>query len=272
MLDGGNDAGDETQEVSVTFEARVGAEAFDCNNTYSELGSSKVKATFNDFRFYIYDVRLVNEAGEEVSVSLTQGGDFQYQDVALLDFEDNSGNCQNGTEATNQVITGTVPAGSYTGVRFGLGVPDNLNHTDFATQPAPLNLSGMAWPWLSGRQFMRADTQVVVSSGARPVFFVHLGSSMCTGSPAAGNVTCARPNRPAIELDHFDAERDKVVFDYAKLIEDVALDADKGGAKGCMVDTGDPECDSILGKLGVDTSTGMPSKDASQSVFSVEAK
>jgi len=44
-------------------------------------------------------------------------------DLALLDFEDGTGGCVNGTPDVNDRVAGTVPEGHYTGLRFTLGVP-----------------------------------------------------------------------------------------------------------------------------------------------------
>ena len=46
------------------------------------------------------------------------------------------GTCAGGTTATNTSIRGTYPAGSYTGIKFTVGVPFDLNHLDSTTQSA----------------------------------------------------------------------------------------------------------------------------------------
>jgi len=66
--------------------------------------------------------------GKSIPVNLTQDGKWQYQNVALLDFENKSGGCANGTVETRNQIVGTIPKGNYQGLQFTLGVPFNLNH------------------------------------------------------------------------------------------------------------------------------------------------
>lgn len=282
MLDASADGGEQeagaggdaaaARPVELSFEARVGDAVFDCAQTYDAIGSSNIRVEMLDFRFYIHGVHLVDDAGREVPVALTQDGAFQYEDVALLDFEDRTGSCSNGTSDTNALVKGTVPEGNYKAVRFAVGVPEALNHTDHANTPAPLNLTAMVWTWQAGRLFTRLDARVATESGARPSFLIHLGSDQCSGNPAAGDsVTCNYPNRAEVELADFDPERDKIVLDYAKLVADVALDQDQGGDPGCMSDASDPECVSIVGKLGLDPQTGAPGASA-QSVFSIEPK
>jgi uncharacterized repeat protein (TIGR04052 family) len=266
------DAAPEPRSIELSFEARVGSAVFDCAQTYEQVGTSKVRVSFSDFRLYVYDVRLIDEAEQEIPLELTQDGDFQHEDVALLDFENRTGGCVNGTVETNTVVRGTLPDGNFKALRFGVGVPSALNHGDPLQAPSPLNLTAMLWTWQAGRLFTRIDTRVETSSGNRPAFLIHLGSDGCSGNPVAGQaVTCARPNRSAIELADFDPQRDKIVLDYAKLVAEVALDNDQGGESGCMAGAADPECQSIFGQLGLDPQSGAPGGDA-QVVFSVEPK
>src|SRR5688572_8174981 len=95
--------------VSIAFEGRVGSEPFRCTQAYTQLGTGKVTADLLDFRLYVHDVRLVTRDGRETPVTLTQDKKWQYENVALLDFEDKSGSCANGTVDTNTRVTGTVP-------------------------------------------------------------------------------------------------------------------------------------------------------------------
>jgi uncharacterized repeat protein (TIGR04052 family) len=265
--------GGATREVEVSFEARVGSLPFACDRTYSELGTSKVTVALRDFRLYLYDVRLVDADDREVALELTQDGKFQYEDVALLDFEDRTGTCQNGTAETNMAVKGKAPAGTYKGLRFGVGMPSALNHGNPAEQSSPLNLSALSWAWQQGHQFVRIDARVQADAGAGPSFVVHLGSAGCEGDPRAGEqVTCAHPNRAAIDLSGFDPETNKVVLDYAELVAGVALDQNQGtGETGCASSPDDPDCESIFRKLGLDAETGAPGGDT-QTVFSVEPK
>lgn len=270
----GQDTGTDQQAVTIAFEARVGDVLFDCAETYSGLGSSGVDAQFHEFRAYVHDVRLIDEAGNQVPVALEQDGVWQHENLVLLDFEDDTGTCTNGTSQTNAVVRGTVPAGrQYEGVVFKLGVPESLNHTNVATSPSPLNLAAMGWSWTMGRKFVRMDVTMPLPDGqvGPPGRFpFHLGSTLCTGNPAADEpVTCQRENRPEITLDGFDPDRAKIVIDYAALVADVALDADQGEDAGCISDPDDPECADLFAKLGLDVNTGQPA--GTQSVFSVEA-
>jgi uncharacterized repeat protein (TIGR04052 family) len=246
----------------IAFEARVGAEIFSCQRTFSGLGTAKSEVEPLDFRLYVHDVRLVTEGGQEVPFALDQDGVWQHEGLALLDFEDKTGSCSNGTANLNTTLRGKAPAGSYKGLRFKVGVPFALNHGDSAKAPSPLNLSTMFWSWNGGYKFLRADVRL--KEGAPRNF--HLGSTGCQGGDAV--TSCSHPNRPEISLDSFDPSSGKVIVDYAALVADADLSKDGGGAPGCMSGVDDPECAAIFPRLGLSLSTGAP--EGNQSAFRVE--
>jgi len=246
----------------LAFEARVGAEVFSCQKTFSGLGTAKSEVEPLDFRLYVHDVRLVTEGGQEVPFELDQDGVWQYEGLALLDFEDKTGSCSNGTSNLNTTLRGKAPTGSYKGLRFKVGVPFALNHGDSAKAPSPLNLSTMFWSWNGGYKFLRADVRLKEGAPRN----LHLGSTGCQGGDAV--TSCSHPNRPEISLDNFDPSSGKIIVDYAALIADTDLSKDSGGAPGCMSSVDDPECATIFPRLGLSLSTGAP--EGSQSTFRVE--
>ena len=113
-------------------------------------------------------------------VKLKQDDKWQFDDLALLDFEDATGACGNGTPETNTDVSGTVPAGhSYSGMQFTGGSAVRKNHTDLTTMPSPLNLTAIAWVWNAGRKFLRVE---LASTGKPRGFVLHLGSTGCTAN------------------------------------------------------------------------------------------
>ena len=148
-----------TQKVKINFEALVDDEEFKCGESYEKVGSSKSTVTPTDFRFYVSDVALIDEDGNVVPVELQQDGVWQYQNVALLDFENGKDDCDNGTSDTRTKVVGTVPEGDYESLQFTLGVPKKLNHEDAAIAPSPLNLTSMWWNWQGGYKFLRVDLE-----------------------------------------------------------------------------------------------------------------
>lgn len=240
-------------KVGIHFEANVGAEAFGCGKTFSGVGSPPADVTIADFRLYVHDLALHKADGTLVPVTLDQDGLWQYQTVALLDFEDGSGSCQNGTSETNAVVNGTVPDGEYDGIHFKVGVPFELNHQDAAVAPSPLNLSALFWNWLGGYKFLRIDS---LPAGSDAAFNLHLGSTDCVDDGSGGVASCSRPNRPEVSLVGFDPLATPIVIDYAAVVASSDLKTNGGGPPGCMSGAMDPECGPVFAKLGIDIADG----------------
>ena len=147
------------REVEINFSGWVGQDEFVCGESYDEVGASQTTITPTDFRLYVSEVALIDRDGNAVPVELEQDGQWQYENVALLDFEDGTESCDNGTPQTNTTIVGTVPEGDYESLQFTLGVPKKLNHEDAAIAPSPLNLTSMWWNWQGGYKFLRTDLE-----------------------------------------------------------------------------------------------------------------
>ena len=148
-----------TREVAINFDGWVGEDEFVCGESYDNVGTSETTITPTDFRLYVSNVALIDEDGNVVPVELEQDGKWQYQNTALLDFEDGTGPCDNGTSETNNTVVGTVPEGDYQSLQFTLGIPKKLNHDDAAIAPSPLNLTSMWWNWQGGYKFLRLDLE-----------------------------------------------------------------------------------------------------------------
>jgi len=240
-----------------------------------------------DFRLYVHDVELLDAAGAAVPLALVDDGTWQYKGVALLDFEDKSGTCANGTKELNTSLRGSAPPGTYNGIRFKIGVPFALNHADVATAPSPLNLSGLFWSWNGGYKFARIDGRAMngdagmthdagamdggMTHGEPGVFNIHLGSTACQGDPTSGGAVtaCGRPNVGIVELTGFDPTTKSILVDYKSLLAGSDLSMEMGGAPGCMSGETDPECPAVLTRLGIDPNTGKPDA-AKQALFRIE--
>lgn len=79
-----------------------------------------------------------------------------------------------------------VTAGDYTGLRFGIGVPEYLNHQDPTQYAAdqPLSTSnGMHWTWTEGYRFVvfdgRYDTLGTGTNQPPDMFSIHTGFDTC---------------------------------------------------------------------------------------------
>ncbi len=238
------------QPVSIQFKAVVGGDDLTCGKTYPGIGTSKSTITPRDFRFYVHNVRLVDAAGKETPVELKQDEKWQLDNVALLDFEDAKGSCANGTPDLNSFVSGTIPKGDYTGLRFTLGVPFEKNHTDLTKMSSPLNLTALAWVWNAGRKFARLDFS---STGAPRGYAIHLGSTGCTPNETKTTVPtqCANPNRVEVSFENFDLGKDVVIADLASLLEDSDVDQTGKMMSGCMSGPGTPACAPLFSHLGL---------------------
>lgn len=246
------------REVTLQLEGLVGEEPVACGGTYAGVGTTATDLTLYDLRLYVHDVRLLSAGGEEHPLVLEQDGVWQFEDVVMLDFEDGD-RCPMGTIPTHTTIRGTVPDDvEFTAVRFVLGVPEHLNHNDVTSAPSPLNQQSMYWSWNAGYKFFRLDGS---STGLPEGFFVHLGSTGCVGD-GRGNVTsCAQGNRVEVELSGYDPDVNTIAVDVAALLENSDLDADGGGAPGCMSGFDDPDCEPIFHAMGLPFDGVAPSGD-----------
>lgn len=256
------------REVTLRFDPRFGDQPFACGRDFAGIGTTGATVTPLDFRMYIHDIALVRATGERVPVQVRDDGAWQYDGLVLLDFEDGSGACMTGSPGTNLEVRGVVPDhDDYTGLEFVVGVPEEHNHLDGATAPAPLNAQGLWWSWAGGYKYMRLD----VRPATQPEFFYHLGATSCQGSVADG-FTCAHDNRAAIRLDGFDPDSSVVRVDAAQILAGVDVEKTPDGQSdtlpGCMAFAGDPECPAMMAPLGLRFESDEPA--GQQTVFTVE--
>ena len=260
--------GESPTEIGIRFAAKVGDQHAVCGQTYENIGASESQLEITDLRFYVSNVRLINNAQEEVPFTLTQDNLWQYQNLALLDFEDGSAHCRDtGNEPLNDQLTGSIPVGEYSGIRFDVGIPFELNHLDSTTAPSPLNVGAMWWYWQDGYKFVRVD--LLVNDN---LWIFHLGSTGCMASDfnIAPSKPCRNPNIAAIRLDDFNFETDVIVADVGTLL--ATLDMAQSTEPGCMSEHGDADCRSVFPAFGLTQSAQPCSGDAcvGQSFFRVD--
>jgi uncharacterized repeat protein (TIGR04052 family) len=279
---GGSSSG--PQSVTIDFAAVAGTTPVTCASTVTGLGTTSASGTLSDLRFYISNVNLVKADGSTAALTLSATDDYNAtkgsDTVTLIDLEDKTGSCA-GTTAMNTSIKGTVPAGDYVGVKMTLGVPFAMNHTDqsadVSVTPAVINNAvhpGMAWTWAGGRKFTKIE--VTNSTWTAPFFYVHLGSTGCTGTnPAAGLVdTCSRPDRVDFSLASFNPSTQKVAVDVKALLSanDVTVSL-SGPTPGCMSASADLDCPAIFNALSLDLTSGQTlNSGLNQRLFKVVSK
>jgi uncharacterized repeat protein (TIGR04052 family) len=194
-------AHNEKQKVAIRFALLAGKQTVECGRDISGMGTGKQKAQLHDARFYVSAPALIDKTGREVPIELEQS-DWQFANVALLDFENKTGNCV-GSESMNDAIKGSVPPGRYKGLSFVVGVPSLakgpdgkvviLNHSNFATAPAPLDLQSMSWNWQAGRKFVKieVDPEGGVTRPPLPPRVTAVSASAGNGGASGGDMADA---------------------------------------------------------------------------------
>lgn len=270
---------DAEQMLSMVFDYRVNGEPALCGAVYQGVGNgSQQDYELRDYRFYLADPRLVGPSGSARLHLADTGSGSVYQDddhtVALL-------GQLNGCEATvetrrvSRVLHGVAVAGTYDQMCFSLGLPFALNHMDIGNAPSPLNVTAMNWSWLGGRKFVKMDG-FGDADGVRNPFNLHVGSTQCDNGGQGGGVAptqaCGQPHVAEICLDLGDiASGHAIVVDPAALLSevDIASNTQMTGP-GCMSGNSDPECQTIMPKLGLDFSyNGSVLPAQPQALFSV---
>ena len=245
------------QPVTITFAAEMAGTPFTCAQAYDGIGVTGSTVEVADFRVFVTNARLIGADGAETPIALDQDGVWQVANVALLDFEDATGTCVNGTPGMNTTLRGTVPAGDYTGLAFDIGVPFDLNHSDPTLAPSPLNLTAMFWNWQGGYKFIKIElssTGLPVTHEANRGWALHLGSTGCasearTVAPAAD---CANPNHVAVRFDAFDPVANTVIFDVAPVLAEANVDYNTPDTSpGCMSFLNDDDCVPVISRLGL---------------------
>jgi uncharacterized repeat protein (TIGR04052 family) len=253
------------RELKIRFRGKVLQKDLSCSGTFDGVGKKSTQVVPVDFRFFVQDLALVDRAGNRTPVIMQELPPWQTTDVALIDLTDVSGSCV-GTEETNDVILAKAPPGEYTGIAFRNGVPEPLNHEDPVLHPPPLQVTDLAWSWLTGFRFVVAEVhQSPESIGENAsdadsnggVGLVHIGSTACKA-----NLGCGHRNRNEIVLDDFDPDTDVVVADLGALFADVDVTED------VQCHASSDACSPMFARAGLDWETG--DSLSTQSLFRVE--
>lgn len=231
-----------------------------CTDTY-QFGTQNTPATLADLRFYVSNVKVLTKQGNWLTVNLTPNA-HQQSDVALIDLEDGTANCQaRGSQSVNATLMGNV-VGKYSsrnlvGVSFEIGVPNVKNHSLYSSELAPLDLQAMSWAWLSGRKFLKIELNVPqkvknLSDGTTaPLYNVHFGRTGCTGEPATGNVSCTKDNRIIVNLQGRQWQTSPITLDLNALFARSDISQNHTGAVGCMSAETDKDCVGVFATAGL---------------------
>lgn len=212
-------------------------------------------------QFYVHDVVLIGGDGQGHVAQLVQRQPSQSDRIALIDLTPGA-----SPEAQGFVEV-TAPRLTYTGLRFVVGVPFDMNHGNPLMSPAPLNRGELFWSWQAGYKFLRLDVSKANHESA-----FHLGSTGCSSAsalrpPAA---PCLQPNLIHVELRDFDPLTQPISVRVGEIVE--ALN-EEGLPHACTGDYSHPACARAFENTGLDPRSGVCSGGAapvcSQRLFHV---
>lgn len=232
------------QKTVLSFNPVVNNDVLRCN---SEYGSENQRWQLSQLQFFVSNIRLVHGESEQ-RMSVIAEADHS-NEVALVGIDCEANNDENGQEQGNWRIpldaTDTAfDVNNAESIRFDIGVPFHLNHSNPLTADFPLNQSDMFWTWQMGHKFFRLDT---LSGDGGWAF--HLGSTGCK-SPSvmrAPDNVCRFPNRVSVELPVKDSH--EVLVDIGALIDGLGLNGDNR----CMSGKEQQGCKVVMPRLGVDS-------------------
>lgn len=229
-------------EVPLAFRAVAGGEEVVFGEPNANI-SPDDSMTVTDLRFYVSNIQAIDADGQLHNASLNHRLWHHESGVALIDLSSvESGASTLGVN--NHVVLG-LPDLEYTGLKFTVGVPFELNHSEVSTAPAPFNMVSMNWSWRGGRLFFRLDASTGEGNGAN----VHVGSTGCQGEIDA--IThCDQPNRIEVELAWSAGQN--IELDLEALFAGLSVNnnTEQTGAL-CMASPDDADCAAPFSALGL---------------------
>lgn len=138
---------DETATFLLDIKAMHHDQPFVLGQTY--VNEQDYQFNVQLLRFYLSHLVLVKDDGTEVEV----------KDVDYLDFVNN----HSTSNPSGEEITGIIPAGNYTAMRFAIGVDSTVNFGDPSVYGSDHPLSvyrGAHWSWNSGYIFMKLEGEI----------------------------------------------------------------------------------------------------------------
>jgi hypothetical protein len=156
-----------SSELLLKFAAKVRGESLACYDQSAEM--MVAGQIFTDLRIFISNIALVNDKGEDVKLGLKvedgsknlQFVDANGNSIALLNYLDAACASSDATKILKDVISGALPSGHYTAIKFQLGLPYPAMDPNLTKIPSALAPTDMAWMW----EHFPADFQIETKDG-----------------------------------------------------------------------------------------------------------
>ncbi|RMG58572.1 MAG: hypothetical protein D6722_23375 [Bacteroidetes bacterium] len=186
----------------LVFVPQAGTEAFQANTTHQNAEGRSY--ALEGLKMYVGDLTLIQENGDELLLTET----------FLYDFVRDA-----GSSSLSGGVGGSfdVPAGTYRGIRFGIGVPADLNNGNPAVYASdhPLSISnGMHWNWTTGYIFLKVDGRID-------------STAAMTGGPVLGMTYHTGTNELYRELSYTEAEHAFEIKEGERLAFAFSLDINR---------------------------------------------
>ena len=259
--------------IQLRFESEINGTPFQCGKHCDAVGKTKAKITPTDLRLYISEIELLNSKGEWIKSALVQDKVWQNSDVVMLDFEDGTGPCKNGSSGTNKIAKIKSSKGQYIGIRFLIGVPFTANHANPTIADAPLSTTALFWNWQNGYRFIKFDARTSINDighqssrsssntshnsgmnhSSATGFSLHLGSTECaSNSTTTAPKSCKNSNRIKVEFSSFNFDKNTLVIDIGKVLKNTDVTTNTPHTSpGCMSFSNDPDCVEVMNALGL---------------------
>jgi len=144
--------------TTIIFDARYGDADFELNKAYDYKFTNNTrqfdfKYEFNQLRYWVSNVRLVNAAGEEFKVPESY---YLIEENVEIPVQDGSFGKKYPANKREHIKIAAIPAGEYTAVKFAIGVDSKYNDNLTLRAGELSALNGMAfesWMWLTSYKF-----------------------------------------------------------------------------------------------------------------------
>lgn len=159
-------------ELELYINPVVGTSDLVFNSNYTNGAGNSYKVT--TFKMYISEITFVKEDGSEY-----KDKGIYLADMSDLSIKNTTAKTAHGGKGV-KITVPDVPAGTYKGIRFTVGVPSNKNNID-ATKITDVNNPlhtnhGMYWSWNAGYIFNKFEG-TYDSLGNNKTFRFHIGNS-----------------------------------------------------------------------------------------------
>lgn len=224
--------------VTVEFYPFTRDEHFTCTGAWGYVGTTSSIIQPHDFRALVSEVQLLTASGELAPLKLDENGN-QRGGVGLLDFEDASGTCKQGTKETAFTLVGELGTEApLTGLQFRLGVPPAL-------APDAASVPGGPQGMFDAARGQALGMRVELESSRQDFWRFHLATA------------CVEPGcvdqRPTVRLEGMDPSKKVILFDLLELLAEANVDSPAiapDDQPGCASQPGDPDCAPLLKALG----------------------